>query len=166
MEKKRTSNWGTNESKSNALDSRECREVQRIRKSNVFTKQWAGEDQKKWKRKKNIFFMNNFKGGGRLEVLYICLLFLIFFLGWLRERVIKNWKIITHSTNYGTDKIKKRNSFNRSWHVVFGNSKRNVCIMHAAQCEQNFKTFKQVIMIKSLLIHFFIGGNAFRRVGS
>lgn len=31
--------------------------------------------------KKNIFFMNNFKGGGRLEVLYICLLFLIFFLG-------------------------------------------------------------------------------------
>lgn len=38
--------------------------------------------------------------------------------------------------------------------------------MHAAQCEQNFKTFKQVIMIKSLLIHFFIGGNAFRRVGS
>lgn len=29
--------------------------------------------------------MNNFKGGGRLEVLYICLLFLIFFRLTMRE---------------------------------------------------------------------------------
>lgn len=130
MEKKRTSNWGTNESKSNALDSRECREVQRIRKSNVFTKQWAGEDQKKWKRKKNIFFMNNFKGGGRLEVLYICLLFLIFFLGWLRERVIKNWKIITHSTNYGTDKIKKKKFFQQELTCCFWEFKKK-CLHNA-----------------------------------
>lgn len=39
---------------------------------------WGRPEEMEEKKK---YFMNNFKGGGRLEVLYICLLFLILFLG-------------------------------------------------------------------------------------